>query len=138
MPIRIEVLNGTGHAGLANKVASELRRRGIDVFRVENADHFDYVETILIKRRRGTDAEALAEQLRDPLQACGVGVEIAATLSGIDPVIEALSTRDELFSSAPVAPVPQWSAVVISDAHPKPAGDFTLPKVSLRQMAAGQ
>lgn len=62
-PIRVEVLNGTGQAGLANRVAGELRKLGVDVFRVENADHFDYTESILIKRRGSVDAESLAGEI---------------------------------------------------------------------------
>ena len=65
-PFRIEVLNGTGQAGLANKVAATMRRRGIDVFRVENADHFDYAETILLTRRSGIDTGALAREVGCP------------------------------------------------------------------------
>jgi len=62
-PFRLEVLNGTGMAGLAGDVAAALRRRGIDVFKVENADNFDYEESILIKRRAGVDSDALAREV---------------------------------------------------------------------------
>ncbi len=97
VPIRIEVLNGTGHAGLASKVASELRKRGIDVFKVGNADHFDYEETILIKRRVGIDADVLADDIGcdkivEQLLGVGfvdatlvVGRDYAALRLGIDP-----------------------------------------------------
>lgn len=61
--LRIEVLNGTGHAGLAQKVALALMARGVDVFKVENADHFGYEESILIARRQGSEVAALGRTI---------------------------------------------------------------------------
>ena len=60
---RIEVLNGTGEKGLAARAAAALRQKGIDVFQVENADHFSYRETILIGRKRGEDLQTLGQAL---------------------------------------------------------------------------
>ena len=37
---RIEILNGTGEKGLASKVSSGLRKMGIDVFKIGNAEDF--------------------------------------------------------------------------------------------------
>lgn len=61
--LRIEILNGSGEKGIAKKVARALRVRGVDVFRVDNADRFDYGETILIARRKSTDLAEFGESL---------------------------------------------------------------------------
>lgn len=73
--LRIEILNGTGQAGLASRAAEALRtQRGLDVLHVGNADSYSYRETILVARKKGVDLEPLAralgcestiEQLRD-------------------------------------------------------------------------
>jgi hypothetical protein len=54
------------------------------------------------------DDDALAARIRGPLEACGITVELSAELSAIDPVIHALSTRDNLFSTAR-AEGPDWA-----------------------------
>jgi len=48
---QIEVLNGTRETGIAMDVAKELRRRGIDVLIVDNAERLDFGESILVDRR---------------------------------------------------------------------------------------
>ena len=74
--IRIEVLNGTGQKGLAQKVAVALMKRRIDVLHVDNADNFDYKESVLIARKRRSElvpllellgCERFVEQLRDDM-----------------------------------------------------------------------
>ena len=50
MDIQIEILNGCGEPGLAAKFSDLLRNFRVDVVRSENADHFDYDNTILIQR----------------------------------------------------------------------------------------
>lgn len=67
---RIEILNGTGENGLARKAALSMMKRGIDVFNVENADRFDYEESVLIARRKSEDVRLLGELL-----GCGNIVE---------------------------------------------------------------
>ena len=71
---RIEILNGTGRSGLAHEAKRGLLLRGIDVIKVDNADHFDYPKSVLIARKEGADVELLGkiiecdnvvEQLRD-------------------------------------------------------------------------
>jgi len=47
--ITIEILNGCGEQGVAGKAADFLRLELIDVIRSENADNFDYNNTILIQ-----------------------------------------------------------------------------------------
>jgi hypothetical protein len=60
---RIEVLNGTGTKGLARGVAVSLRKKGIDVFHVDNADNFSYEESILIGRKELDNLDALGQAL---------------------------------------------------------------------------
>ncbi|MCE2440115.1 MAG: LytR C-terminal domain-containing protein [Candidatus Latescibacteria bacterium] len=48
--IRIEVLNGCGVAGIAEKAGRYLREAGFDVMTWKNADSFNYPETIVIDR----------------------------------------------------------------------------------------
>ena len=48
--IKVEVLNGNGHAGSANKVAMELKNKGFNVISTGNANSFDYKNTIVIYR----------------------------------------------------------------------------------------
>jgi hypothetical protein len=59
----IEVLNGTGKAGLAHEAKRGLLNRGIDVIAVKNAEHFDYPESVLISRKEGADVGLLGEIL---------------------------------------------------------------------------
>jgi hypothetical protein len=49
-PVRIELLNGSGRAGLAGQLASYLRDGGFDVMEVSNADRFDYRITLVVNR----------------------------------------------------------------------------------------
>jgi len=48
---QIEILNGTKEAGIAMNVAMELRRRGIDVLIVDNAERLDFGESVLVDRK---------------------------------------------------------------------------------------
>jgi hypothetical protein len=48
--IRIEVLNGCGVSGVAEKVGRYLREAGFDVMTWKNADSFNYPETMVIDR----------------------------------------------------------------------------------------
>lgn len=63
-PIRIQLLNGSGYAGLAGELASFLRDGGFDVLEVSNADRSDYRSTLVVGR--GTEpgpARIVAEYL---------------------------------------------------------------------------
>ncbi len=51
---RVEVLNGTGISGLAMETAIELRRMGVDVLLVDNAESFDFKETLILDRKDKT------------------------------------------------------------------------------------
>ncbi len=48
--IQIEVLNGCGVSGIANRFTSVLRNNGFDVVETGNFDHFDLQESIVISR----------------------------------------------------------------------------------------
>jgi len=51
--LKVEVLNGTGMSGLANKLAEALRQKGFQVVNVGNADSFNYQETQILDRTEG-------------------------------------------------------------------------------------
>jgi polyisoprenyl-teichoic acid--peptidoglycan teichoic acid transferase len=57
---KVEVLNGSGIAGSAQKVAEELQHRGYEVVSVGNADSFDYASSEVISRK--TDPQ-MAKQI---------------------------------------------------------------------------
>lgn len=48
--LKIEVLNGCGSPGAADRVAMLLRREGFQVSLVGNADHFHYRQDIVVAR----------------------------------------------------------------------------------------
>jgi hypothetical protein len=48
---QVQVMNGSGVAELAQRAADVLRRHGIDVVAVGNADASDYAETLVLLRR---------------------------------------------------------------------------------------
>jgi hypothetical protein len=54
-PIRIELLNGSGRAGLAGELASYLRDGGFDVLEVSNADRADYRTTLVVNRTEAVE-----------------------------------------------------------------------------------
>jgi LytR cell envelope-related transcriptional attenuator len=65
--IRVQVLNGTGEAGVAGKVASALREGGFHVVEVRNADRQDYYATLVVARRDDPAAAlAVAKYLGGP------------------------------------------------------------------------
>ena len=63
--IVIEVLNGCGTSGLAQKFTNYLRSEGFDVIYTGNADHMDYDNTLLIERVDNADK---TQQLNDVLR----------------------------------------------------------------------
>ncbi|HER43565.1 MAG TPA: LytR family transcriptional regulator [Candidatus Eisenbacteria bacterium] len=54
-PMQVEVLNGTGESGLAMRTAVELRKAGIDVLIVKDAEHFHFERSIIVDRRGDRD-----------------------------------------------------------------------------------
>ncbi len=55
MDIEVEVLNGCGIPGMAGKVSDFLRAKQFDVVRSENADHYNYDQTLIILRNENFD-----------------------------------------------------------------------------------
>jgi len=54
LDIEVEILNGCGEPGIAAKFSEFLRVKRVDVVRSENADNFDYENTVLIQRNEKT------------------------------------------------------------------------------------
>jgi len=69
--IQLEVLNGTGESGVAMRTAVELRKAGIDVLIVGDAEHFHFERSIIVDRRG--DREIVSRLSR--LTGCGTVVE---------------------------------------------------------------
>ena len=55
LDIEVEILNGCGVPGLAEKVSNYLRSQKMDVVRSDNADHYNYDQTILILRNENLE-----------------------------------------------------------------------------------
>lgn len=71
-PARVEVLNGAGEPGIAERAAERLRGRGFDVVFYGNAENFDYESTRVLARsdrmgeiRRLADAMSLDSARRE-------------------------------------------------------------------------
>ena len=63
-PIRIQLWNGSGRAGLAAELATYLRDGGFDVLEVSNADRSDYRSTLVVNRSENPEpARIVAEYL---------------------------------------------------------------------------
>ncbi len=65
--VQVEVLNGCGERGIGQLAMRFLRERGYDVVNIDNADHFEYRETIVLDRR-GRDGPS------DAARAIGVAL----------------------------------------------------------------
>jgi hypothetical protein len=65
--IRVQVLNGSGEAGVATRLAAYLREGGFHVVEVGNADRFDYFPTVVVARTpEPGPAETVARYLGRP------------------------------------------------------------------------
>ena len=65
--VRVQVLNGSGEAGVGSKLASFLREGGFQVVEVRNADRSDYFASMVVARRNDvSSAEAVARYLGEP------------------------------------------------------------------------
>jgi len=68
-PIRVEVLNGCGVAGIARRTAEFLISKGYDVRDYKNANHQRYENTtIYVRSNNRADGEALAQSIALPDQ----------------------------------------------------------------------
>jgi len=73
LPVVVEILNGCGRSGVAERVASHLRGCGFDVMYVGNADDFDFADTIVVDRTGDRDkALAVAAALGEVQVVCQV------------------------------------------------------------------
>jgi LytR cell envelope-related transcriptional attenuator len=62
--VRVEVVNGSGEAGIASRAASFLRDGGFQVTEIRNADRSDYFATLVVARRADVSgARAVARYL---------------------------------------------------------------------------
>jgi hypothetical protein len=61
--LTVSIKNGSGVPGIAGDAEMALRNMGVSVVEVGNAERFDYAESVLIVRRRGAEAELLAERI---------------------------------------------------------------------------
>lgn len=65
--VRVQVLNGSGEAGVGQKVASFLREGGYQVVDVRNADRSDYFASMVVARRADlSSAREVAHYLGGP------------------------------------------------------------------------
>jgi hypothetical protein len=90
--VRVGVLNGTGTAGLAGRIESQLQSAGFDVVGTDNATSFDHEQTIVTYDASEPDAEVaailMAEQLdgaslqasESPLRIEGDEVHVQVTI----------------------------------------------------------
>jgi hypothetical protein len=81
--IRIELLNGSGRAGLAGELASYLRDGGFDVMEVSNAERSDYRSTLVVNRTEAPEpGKVVAEYLgtRHVIQQVGTQEMIDVTV----------------------------------------------------------
>lgn len=83
LDIEIEILNGCGEPGLAAKFSELLRKNRIDVVRSENADHFEYEQTILIQRNENV------EGMKQVATALGFDIKNSAqVITSVDPNLD--------------------------------------------------
>jgi len=81
-PLRVEVLNGSRTAGLANRTADFLRRKGFDVRDFKNAGKTYQSTTIFVRQGSKERAKELAEVISLPEEL--IKIEVDTTLVDID------------------------------------------------------
>ncbi|MEE9298015.1 MAG: LytR C-terminal domain-containing protein [Acidimicrobiia bacterium] len=79
---RIEILNGNGRIGTTASVATILVRDGYRLIRTDNADHFDYEETLVVAQ--GDQAEQAARDIVDILGRGLLFLEVQAPSGVVD------------------------------------------------------
>ncbi len=79
---RIEILNGNGRVGATRTVAETLVRLGFHLVRTDNADRFDYPETIVIGQ--GTQNEGAAREVAAALARGSLQLEVRAPSAVVD------------------------------------------------------
>lgn len=81
-PVKIEILNGCGEKGIANKAADYLRKKGYDVRDFRNASKTYKYTTLIARVNDKTKAEKLAADIELPLEM--VKIELDTSLVDID------------------------------------------------------
>lgn len=66
--VQVEVLNGCGETGISQQVRKYLRTRGFDVVHIDNAENFEFPETVVLDRR---GQNAVSDAARAVAQALG-------------------------------------------------------------------
>ncbi len=86
--IKVEVLNGCGLKGIAAQTADFLRANHVDVVRSDNADHYNYPNTVIISRNENVESlKAVSKSfgvsldnkthiMTDPDESLGVDVTV--------------------------------------------------------------
>lgn len=72
--LTLEILNGKGEGGIANRLARALRGLGYDVVKISNAEHFNYTTTRVINRTE--DMEDAAQVLANLIPGSELEQEI--------------------------------------------------------------
>jgi len=65
--IQVEVLNGCGVKGIGQQVGTYLRSQGFDVVFIDNAENFDFPETVVLDRRAGKAISAASQSVGESL-----------------------------------------------------------------------
>src|SRR5512139_1263763 len=78
-PLRVAIENGSGIGGIAGDAETALSGMGVEVVRTGNASRFDYLESMLVVRRRGGEARLLADRI-----GCGRVIEQLSASSAED------------------------------------------------------
>jgi len=79
---RIEILNGNGRIGSTYAIATILVRRGFLVVRTDNADTFEYTDTLVVAQ--GESAEAFAREIVEILGHGLLFLEVRAPSGVVD------------------------------------------------------
>ena len=104
LDIEVEILNGCGVPGLAEKVSNYLRSQQMDVVRSDNADHYNYDQTILILRNENFEGlkkvsqsfgineqdELRIKHIPDEKLSVDITVIIGSDFSTIKPLVDYL------------------------------------------------
>lgn len=80
--VRIEILNGNGRIGTTATVAANLVRAGYHLIRTDNADAFDYEQTLVVAQ--GNHAEPAARQIVELLGRGLLLLEVRAPSGVVD------------------------------------------------------
>jgi hypothetical protein len=97
VPVSVEILNGCGKPGIAERTSEYLMEHGFDIMYVGNADDFNYPETVIVDRT-GDRCKA-----RAVAKALGTGGVIYQTTSVFFVDVTVILGNDLVGSALPVA-----------------------------------